>query len=1070
MFCCVQFGVLGPVQVSRDGEAVPLGGPKQRALLAFLLLHTNEAVSRDRLIEALWGERPPASVDQSLDSYISRLRRLVDPERIGRHPEGYRLHVERDELDLLRFEALVEKGRLHDALKLWRGEALADILFEPFAAAESSRLEDRRLDVLEERVTVDLAAGAGAELVPELERLVRSQPLRERFTAQLALALYRAGRQSAALEELRKIRRRLAEELGLAPGPELQELERRILAHDPTLAPDGCPMPAPKRTRTSRRSAVAALAIALVAGTTAAGIVAMLGHATVARVVRLPAAPSAMTVAAGSLWAAVPSEQAVLRLDGRSGAVIDRIPTVGQPGSLAVGAGGIWVASTLSGVVERIDPSTEQISERIVVGQEHTTALAYAHHTLWVADASDDAIIEIDPDSGEPRRTIALDARPTALAVGEHALWVAEHDAGTIQEINLASHQPVATIAVGNGPSALALGAGALWVANSLDSTVSRVDPSRAIVTATISVPSGPSALAEDGASVWVASQYADSVSRIAPSRNVVVDRVPVDDEPDAVVAAGGRVWIGCTLTTTHRGGTIVLVSSASPASVDPAIYDQAPASTFTDLAYDSLVRFALDSGPDGLRFVPDLALQVPTASSNGTAYRFRLRPGIRYSNGTLVRASDFRRALERDFRLRSPGTSDFTSIVGATACLRRPTSCNLTTGVATDDADGTVTFQLTSPDPDFLFKLTDFGFSAPVPPNTPNRDLKYQPVPATGPYRIERASSTEVRFVRNPYFHEWSHAAQPDGNPDTILWRFSGSHTRTLRWVRDEEADWSFDLVSPAELRAIRTQHPAQLHANPIYAAEFLPLNTRLPPFNDVRVRRALNLAIDRRAIARMYGGNFVAVPACQPLLPGLLGYHRYCPYTRNASSDGAYHGPDLAAARRLVAASGTRGERIDVWGLTDETIVPPGETAYVANVLRSLGYRVHTHLLPSTKVTSEMRRSHQISTDGDWLPAYPAPSSYMIPFFSCGGGLSNDYGCDPTLDREMRHALALQLTDPSRAAALWRAADQRITNQAYWVPTVTDRVVELVSNRVQNYEFQAAYGSFIADQAWVH
>ena len=142
---------------------------------------------------------------------------------------------------------------------------------------------------------------------------------------------------------------------------------------------------------------------------------------------------------------------------------------------------------------------------------------------------------------------------------------------------------------------------------------------------------------------------------------------------------------------------------------------------------------------------------RVPTASSNGTAYRFRLRPGIRYSDGTLVRASDFRRALERDFRLRSPGTSYFTSIVGATACLRRPTSCNLTTGVATDDADGTVTFQLTSPDPDFLFKLTDFGFSAPVPPNTPNRDLKYQPVPGTGPYRIERASSTEVRLVRNP-------------------------------------------------------------------------------------------------------------------------------------------------------------------------------------------------------------------------------------------------------------------------------------------------------------------------------
>src|SRR5205085_6394163 len=143
-------------------------------------------------------------------------------------------------------------------------------------------------------------------------------------------------------------------------------------------------------------------------------------------------------------------------------------------------------------------------------------------------------------------------------------------------------------------------------------------------------------------------------------------------------------------------------------------------------------------------------------------------------------------------FRLRSPGTSDFTSLVGATACLRRPASCTLARAVATDDADGTVTFHLASPDPNFLFKLTDFGFAAPVPPGTPSRDLKYEPVPGTGPYRIERSSPTEIRFVRNPRFQEWSHAAQPAGNPDTIIWRFSGSHARTLRWVEDGRADWS--------------------------------------------------------------------------------------------------------------------------------------------------------------------------------------------------------------------------------------------------------------------------------------
>jgi ABC-type transport system substrate-binding protein len=513
-----------------------------------------------------------------------------------------------------------------------------------------------------------------------------------------------------------------------------------------------------------------------------------------------------------------------------------------------------------------------------------------------------------------------------------------------------------------------------------------------------------------------------------------------------------------------------VLASSSYPNSIDPAIYAEAPIPAFTGLAYDSLVRFAAASGPDGLRLVPDLALQVPAPTADGTTYSFRLRPGIHYSDGRPLRASDFRRTFERLFRLNSPGLGDYTSIVGAGACRRDPAGCNLSRGLVTDDPAGTVVFRLSRPDPDFLFKLTDYGFSVPLPPGVPARDAGYHPLPGTGPYRIVSASRTQIRFVRNPFFREWSHAAQPAGNPDQIVWRFSRSHEQTIGWVEQARADWSLDLISPGDLRAIRTRSPSQLHANPIFAAEFLHLNTHLPPFDDVRVRRALNLAIDRWKIARMYGGSFVAAPSCQPLLPGLIGYRRYCPYTPNPTQDGAYHGPDLARAMRLVAASGTSGERVDVWGATDEIVIPHQETAYVASVLRSLGYRVRVHLQRLGSITPATRRHHQMSTDGDWLPAYPAPSSYMTPFFSCNGGFGNGYACNPALDAEMKQALSLQLVDPRKAAEIWTRVDHQATDLAYWVPTVTDRVVELISKRVHNYEFQPAWGSFIADQAWLH
>jgi DNA-binding SARP family transcriptional activator len=216
----MEFRILGPLEVDEAGQLLPLGGTKQRALLALLLLHANEVVSRDRLIDELWGGSPPESGRTALQVHVSQLRKLLDPDAtrgdeellVTRAP-GYALRVGRESIDLGRFEALVAAGKaklaegnaeeahehLAGALALWRGRALADLEAVPFAQAESHRLEELRLAALEERLDADLALGRNAELIPELERLVAQEPLRERLRGQLMLALYRCGRQSAAL-------------------------------------------------------------------------------------------------------------------------------------------------------------------------------------------------------------------------------------------------------------------------------------------------------------------------------------------------------------------------------------------------------------------------------------------------------------------------------------------------------------------------------------------------------------------------------------------------------------------------------------------------------------------------------------------------------------------------------------------------------------------------------------------------------------------------------------------------------------------------------------------------------
>lgn len=250
----MEFRILGPLEVTRQGQAVALGGAKQRAVLAILLVQANKAVGTERLAELLWGEEPPATAAHVIAVYVAQLRRTLEPDgapyrTLLTNPGGYTLRIDPGSLDAFKFQTLVETamqlpleekaGLLKNALGMWHGPALADFAAQTFALGEAARLNELRLHAIEERIEAELALGRHAGLIGELVSLTNDHPLRERLCGQLMVALYRSGRQAEASDVYQRTRQRLVDELGMEPGPELQALLTRILKHDRTLTPDG---------------------------------------------------------------------------------------------------------------------------------------------------------------------------------------------------------------------------------------------------------------------------------------------------------------------------------------------------------------------------------------------------------------------------------------------------------------------------------------------------------------------------------------------------------------------------------------------------------------------------------------------------------------------------------------------------------------------------------------------------------------------------------------------------------------------------------------------------------------
>jgi DNA-binding SARP family transcriptional activator len=577
----MEFRILGPLEVAERDRQVALGRGKQRSLLALLLLHANEVVPSEQLIDELWGERPPPTAAKSVQVYVSQLRKALrngKPESpLLTRGHGYVLRVAAGELDVQRFERALADGRralaadaperaaelLRAGLSLWRGPPLADFAYEPFAQAEIARLEELRLAALEERIEADLELGHHAEVVVELEALVSEHPLRERLRGQLMVALYRCDRQAEALEAYRQGRHLLVDELGIEPGPSLRRLEQAILDHDAELAPPRTPRPrrpaAVQRTRRRGTWLLAAgVALVLVA---AAAVVAELvldepGAAATAGLLDYNAV-AAVDPADGAIQAAVP------------------LPDVAR---LAVGESAVWVGSDASGAISAIDPRTHRVSS-IVNTNAFPTDLAAGEGGVWVADGVEGVLQRIDPTYAQVVDSIrfrppgaggaapdrySLD--PAAVAVGAGAVWVT--DGGEeLMRVDPATTDVVAEIPTGHSLWGVTVGAGAVWAISGPDAALLRIDPSTNRVTAEIEIVDAPAvespfpmAVAVAGEFVWVLSANTAGITKVdLRSRGIVgTTRIGVDHAPTQIGGAADALWVA------NDDGTLIRIDAAT--------------------------------------------------------------------------------------------------------------------------------------------------------------------------------------------------------------------------------------------------------------------------------------------------------------------------------------------------------------------------------------------------------------------------------------------------------------------------------------------------------------------------
>ena len=779
-------------------------------------------------------------------------------------------------------------------------------------------------------------------------------------------------------------------------------------------------------------------------------------------------APAGVAVGLGAVWVANTNENTVSRIELATNAIRQTIPVGAGPAGVAVGGRAVWVANELDGTVSRIAPAAHRVVDTVWTGNG-ASGVAYGEGAVWVTNSVDGTVTRIHPDAARTPMTFPAVIGAAGVAVGFDRVWIASPPTASVVVLDPRSGQVLQRIGVGGEPSAIAVGANAVWVANRADGTVSRIDP-RGKPDGLVQVGREPDAIAAGRGEVWVADEGDRTLVRLDSSSSPATKgkTVRLRNPPSSVALAPDGVYVAVQSSgLQHRGGEERVLVGGRVDSVDPTSVGDYVAQILS-MTNDGLVGFRRVAGGAGVQLVPDLAVSLPAPTDAGKTYTFQVRPGIHYSDGRLVQPGDVKRAIERTLAL-DPVDWNFGKLVGADRCrARKP--CKLDAGIVVDRAARTITFKLTAPDPDFLSNLASSGAFA-VPPGTPAHGVGRHPLPATGPYRIAAfdPQAKLVRLVRNKRFKEWSRDAQPDGFPSAISFSWAQLvPARRLAEVERGRADvalgFNYPPLSKEQVNHLEVRYPNRLHLDPQLSTSQFFLNTRVAPFDDVRVRRAVNLAFDRETFTRSLGPAFQ--PTCRLLPPNMPGYRPTCLYG---------HGElrALDAARRLVRSSHTKGTRIKVWIF--HTVAAYGP--YMVSVLDSLGYQARLKVVPKENTyftdVADSRKRAQIgyvtwggATSPDFLQQLYSCAAF-VPASSTAN--SNFPGfCKPSIDAQMAHATAVQIQDQPAGAVLWRQVEQSLLAQAPAVPTYAPLDVDFVSERVGNYQHNPQAGVLL-DQLWV-
>jgi peptide/nickel transport system substrate-binding protein len=542
---------------------------------------------------------------------------------------------------------------------------------------------------------------------------------------------------------------------------------------------------------------------------------------------------------------------------------------------------------------------------------------------------------------------------------------------------------------------------------------------------------------------------------------------------PVIVLAAVVAAASSHATTKSHRGGTLKLLANAAGGTLDPQVNYTLQYWQLYQATYDGLLAFQKAGGAAAFNVVPDLASGYKI-TNGGRSWVFTLRKGVKFSNGQPLTVKDVVASFQRIFKVKSPTAGGFYSgIVGATACLKTPATCTLKGGVVGNPKANTVTINLTAPDAEFKYKLA-VPHASILPAGSPSSDAGTKPIPGTGAYYfVSYDPNKQLVMKRNPYFHQWSQAAQPDGYPDEITQSFGLTVEAQVTAIENGQADWGYDFPPADRLNELGTKYASQTHLTPLTAFWYAPMNVNIPPFNNLKARQAVNYAIDRNALIKIFGGPKLATPSCQVLPPDFPGYKPYCPYTKHPGT--TWSAPDVAKAKQLVAQSGEKGAKVVVISANDEVQKAVG--VYLASVLNQIGFKATAKAISGNIAFTypQNTKNHVQINVQQWYQDYPAASDFLHILFGCesfhpGSDSSINMAgfCDKPINAQMHAALKLENKSFPKANELWSKIDREVTDQSPMATMFTPKHLDFVSKRVGNFTFSKQF-YWLVDQSWV-